>query len=78
MQLRFRVHSVTQETVMRPAQMPDGRTIEAGFAGLCVELVEIDGPNAQTLRLVPDDITSALGLFAEAGRVTLTIAQEAS
>lgn len=76
MQTRFRVHSAALEAVPTTATLPGGQTVEAHVAGLCVELVEVDGEATLTRRFVPEDIEAARAMFAVAAIIICTLAPE--
>lgn len=75
MQIRYRVHSCVQVSVPAVVQY-GGQDIATTLAGLCVELVEIDGGDTLTRRFIPEDIEAAKALFPVDGVVVATLTLE--
>lgn len=76
MLMTYTVFSMVQETIQRTVTLQNGQEVQAGVAGLVVELVEPQGDNTVTLRFVPADIEAAKAMFAVGNTITATLAQE--
>lgn len=73
---RYRVHSCVVSAVPTTATLASGQTVDVTVAGLCVELVEVDGVDTLTRRFVPDDIEAARAMFVRDAVINMTLAPE--
>lgn len=76
MQTRYRVHSCVTVAVPMTATLPGGQEVQVDVAGLCVELVEIDGDDTLTRRFVPENIVAAQAMFDVGAVIVSTLTAE--
>lgn len=75
MEILYRVNSVARETSQRLVTLTEtDQEVLAGVGVICLELVEVDGTDTLTRRFVPDDMESALELYAVGTVIVATLA----
>ncbi len=74
MQVRYTVHSAVEEKIATTATLPNGQVVSALVDGMTVELVEIDGSDTLTRRVIPEDMEAAKALFVVGAEIIATLA----